>query len=172
MLMMTASLLLKMVEPGGATELVVAVEAEMVSGGARRGASSWRGCRGCPSLHCRSKIPEECDASFNLLFSIQPKLSTIQRKVQKAVGWNKGFPGAQPVSMDRKNIGFLAEMPYMVSWKADGTRCDHLGGYIQHNADIRYMMLVDGENEVYFLDRDNCVFQVEEIKARLFLNQN
>ena len=33
-------------------------------------------------------------------------------------------------------------------------------------------MLVDGENEVYFLDRDNCVFQVEEIKARLFLNQN
>jgi len=47
--------------------------------------------------------------------------------------------------MDRKNIGFLAEMPYMVSWKADGTR---------------YMMLVDGENEVYFLDRDNCVFQV------------
>ena len=104
--------------------------------------------------------------------SIQPKLSTIQRKVQKAVGWNKGFPGAQPVSMDRKNIGFLAEMPYMVSWKADGTRCDHLGGYIQHNADIRYMMLVDGENEVYFLDRDNCVFQVEEIKSGLFLNQN
>ena len=25
---------------------------------------------------------------------------------------------------------------------------------------LRYMMLVDGENEVYFLDRDNCVFQV------------
>ena len=23
-------------------------------------------------------------------------------------------------------------------------------------------MLVDGENEVYFLDRDNCVFQVFE----------
>ena len=172
MLMMTASLLLKMVEPGGAMEQVVAVEAEMVSGGARREASSWRGCRGCPSLHCRSKSPEECDTSFTCFFSIQPKLSTIQRKVQKAVGWNKGFPGAQPVSMDRKNIGFLAEMPYMVSWKADGTRCDHLGGCIQHNADIRYMMLVDGDNEVYFLDRDNCVFQVEEIKSRLFLNQN
>jgi len=78
-------------------------------------------------------------------FTLQPKLSTIQRKVQRAVGWSKGFPGAQPVSMDRKNIGFLAEKPYMVSWKADGTR---------------YMMLVDGENEVYFLDRDNCVFQV------------
>merc|ERR1719187_3047842 len=78
-------------------------------------------------------------------FTLQPKLSTIQRKVQRAVGWSKGFPGAQPVSMDRKNISFLAEKPYMVSWKADGTR---------------YMMLVDGENEEYFLDRDNCVFQV------------
>ena len=55
-------------------------------------------------------------------FPSQPKLSTIQRKVQRAVGWNKGFPGAQPVSMDRKNIGLLAEKPYMVSWKADGTR--------------------------------------------------
>ena len=146
-------------------------------GGARRGASSWTGCRGCPSLHCRCKILEDFSVKnltqlLTCFFSIQPKLSTIQRKVQKAVGWNKGFPGAQPVSMDRKNIGFLAEMPYMVSWKADGTRCDHLGGYIQHNADIRYMMLVDGENEVYFLDRDNCVFQVEEIKSRLFLNQN
>ena len=32
-----------------------------------------------------------------------------------------------------------------VSWKADGTR---------------YMMLVDGEDEVYFIDRDNCVYQV------------
>ena len=68
MSMMTASLLLRMVEPGGATELVVAVEAEMVSGGPRRGASLWRGCRGCPSLHCRCKISEECNASFNLIF--------------------------------------------------------------------------------------------------------
>ena len=29
-----------------------------------------------------------------------------------------------------------------------------------HSSCFRYMMLVDGENEVYFLDRDNCVFQV------------
>jgi len=80
------------------------------------------------------------------LFTIQPKLSTIQKKVQKAVGWTKtGFPGAQPVSMDRKNLMFLQEKPYKVSWKADGTR---------------YMMLVDGDNEVYFIDRDNCVYQV------------
>ncbi|KAH7953240.1 hypothetical protein HPB49_006317 [Dermacentor silvarum] len=27
----------------------------------------------------------------------------------------------------------------------------------------RYMMLIDGENEVYFIDRDNCVFQVSNL---------
>ena len=38
-----------------------------------------------------------------------------------------------------------------VSWKADGTR---------------YMMLVDGEDEVYFIDRDNCVYQVIQSGGR------
>lgn len=33
-----------------------------------------------------------------------------------------GFPGAQPVSMDRQNINFIAEKRYKVSWKADGVR--------------------------------------------------
>ena len=64
--------------------------------------------------------------------------------------------------MDRKNIGFLAEKPYMASWKADGTRfriCILISNFGRKNI-LRYMMLVDGENEVYFLDRDNCVFQV------------
>jgi len=55
-----------------------------------------------------------------------------------------GFPGSQPVSMDVNNLKFLAEKPYMVSWKADGTR---------------YLMLIDGPQEIYFIDRDNCVFQ-------------
>ncbi len=44
-----------------------------------------------------------------------------------------GFPGAQPVSMDRENLRYLEEMPYKVSWKADGTR---------------YMMLIDGKDQV------------------------
>ena len=35
-----------------------------------------------------------------------------------------------------------------VSWKADGTR---------------YMMLIDGKDQTYFIDRDNCVFQVDNI---------
>ncbi|KAH6935285.1 hypothetical protein HPB50_005020 [Hyalomma asiaticum] len=75
----------------------------------------------------------------------QPKLLQIQRRCQELCEWeSSGFPGSQPVSMDRENIKLLKE-EYMVSWKADGTR---------------YMMLIDGENEVYFIDRDNCVFQV------------
>ena len=90
MLMMTASLLLKMVEPGGATELV-AVEAEMVSGGARRGASSWRGCRGCPSLHCRSKIPEEFNASFNLLFLHTAQVINNPEESSKGGGVEQGL---------------------------------------------------------------------------------
>jgi len=54
-----------------------------------------------------------------------------------------GFPGSQPVSMDMNNLRYLAEKPYMVSWKADGTR---------------YLMLIDGPGQIYFIDRDNCVF--------------
>lgn len=42
----------------------------------------------------------------------------------------------------------LAQMPYKVSWKADGTR---------------YMMLIDGRDQIFFIDRDNCVFRVENM---------
>ena len=61
--------------------------------------------------------------------------------------WSKGgFPGCQPVSMDKQNLVFLAERPYKVSWKADGTR---------------YMMLINGKDEIYFADRDNCIYKVD-----------
>lgn len=80
------------------------------------------------------------------LWTAQPKLGEIQKKVQKSLAWTKGgFPGCQPVSMDRQNLSFLQEKPYKVSWKADGTR---------------YMMLIDGFDEIYFIDRDNCVYKV------------
>ena len=50
------------------------------------------------------------------LWTQQPKLSTIQKKVQRACGWTKnGFPGSQPVSMDRQNLNLLKEKPYKVS---------------------------------------------------------
>lgn len=79
-------------------------------------------------------------------FSEQPKAYQLQRRVQQMCGWNsKGFPGCQPVSMDMGNIRKLQQKPYRVSWKADG---------------MRYMMLIDGEDEVYFFDRDNNVFKV------------
>lgn len=79
----------------------------------------------------------------------QPRLGTLQQKVQDMCEWeSSGFPGSQPVSMDLKNIENLHNQPYRVSWKADGTR---------------YMMLIDKENEVYFFDRDNSCFKVDRI---------
>jgi mRNA-capping enzyme len=50
--------------------------------------------------------------------------------------------------MDRDKIAYLSQKMYKVSWKADGAR---------------YMMLIDGRDQVYFIDRDNCVFQVENL---------
>ena len=46
----------------------------------------------------------------------------VQKRIKSLTGFSQsGFPGCQPVSMDRKNITLLAN-GYMVSWKADGTR--------------------------------------------------
>lgn len=74
------------------------------------------------------------------------KYSVVQRRVQQICSWqSSGFPGSQPVSMDEDNITLLHEKPYRVSWKADGTR---------------YMMLIQENGEIYFIDRDNSVFQV------------
>ncbi|KAL8575961.1 hypothetical protein ACOMHN_051979 [Nucella lapillus] len=88
----------------------------------------------------------------------QPTLSQVQRKSQQMAGWTRsGFPGSQPVSMDIHNLDFLRQKPYMVSWKADGTR---------------YLMLIDGRDRVYMIDRDNSVFQVPglEFPSRKDLN--
>ncbi|KAG8444778.1 hypothetical protein GDO86_009810 [Hymenochirus boettgeri] len=80
----------------------------------------------------------------------EPKLGEAQRKCQQFCSWRgSGFPGAQPVSMDRKNIKFLEQKSYKVSWKADGTR---------------YMMLIDGKDQVYMIDRDNSVFHVSNLE--------
>lgn len=74
----------------------------------------------------------------------------LQKKIQNMCKWgNKNFPGSQPVSMDQQNMTLLGIKPYRVSWKADG---------------MRYMMLIDGEDQVYFFDRDNNVFKVERMR--------
>ncbi|XP_015605380.1 mRNA-capping enzyme [Cephus cinctus] len=78
------------------------------------------------------------------------KLSAIQSRVQELCSWkSSGFPGSQPVSMDMTNIRYLHKKPYRVSWKADGTR---------------YMMLIQTDGEIFFLDRDNSVFQVTGLR--------
>ncbi|XP_053769602.1 mRNA-capping enzyme isoform X2 [Desmodus rotundus] len=80
----------------------------------------------------------------------QPKLGEVQQKCHQFCSWEgSGFPGAQPVSMDKQNIKLLEQKPYKVSWKADGTR---------------YMMLIDGTNEVFMIDRDNSVFHVSNLE--------
>nr|XP_022914085.1 mRNA-capping enzyme [Onthophagus taurus] len=84
------------------------------------------------------------------VFDEQPKALELQRKVQRMCNWGKkGFPGCQPVSMDMDNIHLLHKKPYRVSWKADG---------------VRYMMLIDGEDEVYFFDRDHSIFKVTGVR--------
>jgi mRNA-capping enzyme len=73
----------------------------------------------------------------------------IQLRVQDICGWqNSGFPGSQPVSMDLENLFLLHHNPYRVSWKADGTR---------------YMMLIQGDGQVYFIDRNNSIFSVDKL---------
>ncbi|EFX79220.1 hypothetical protein DAPPUDRAFT_128585 [Daphnia pulex] len=72
--------------------------------------------------------------------------SRVQNRIKDLTGLkSSGFPGCQPVSMDRRNIQLLKN-PYKVSWKADGTR---------------YMMFIMGQGQVYFIDRNNAVFQIE-----------
>jgi mRNA-capping enzyme len=77
------------------------------------------------------------------------RVNELQEIAQRMCGWEKtGFPGSQPVSMTRENIHLLHSKPYMVSWKADGTR---------------YMMLILQANEIYFFDRDNSCFKVDNL---------
>lgn len=52
--------------------------------------------------------------------SVVTKLQKVVREMCAYDG--RGFPGAQPVSMNRTNILMLKTNPYYVSWKADGTR--------------------------------------------------
>ncbi|XP_046548823.1 mRNA-capping enzyme-like [Haliotis rubra] len=82
--------------------------------------------------------------------TMQPRLSQIQQNVQRMCDWSSnGFPGSQPVSMDINNLDFIRKKPYKVSWKADGTR---------------YMMFIDGVDEVFMVDRDNAVFHVPHLQ--------
>ena len=75
---------------------------------------------------------------------LQGKVKTLLQPFASKALKNE-FPGSQPVSMEHQNLGLLSSRPYMVSWKADG---------------MRYLVLINGEDEVYAFDRDNNVFQI------------
>ncbi|CAI2314212.1 unnamed protein product [Caenorhabditis sp. 36 PRJEB53466] len=76
------------------------------------------------------------------------KKSMLRAKIQQLCKYTKsGFPGLQPVSLSRKNIALLENEPYMVSWKADG---------------MRYIVYINN-GEVYAFDRDNEVFELENL---------
>eukprot|EP00124_Ichthyophonus_hoferi_P001248 Ihof_evm15s60 gene=Ihof_evmTU15s60 len=78
-------------------------------------------------------------------------LEKIQNEVARMAGFQtkrkRQFPGSQPVSLDQINLMLLAQEPFLVSWKADGTR---------------YMMLIKKEG-TYMIDRDNNVFVVADM---------
>ena len=104
--------------------------------------------RGPNRYHDKSKIPVFMEGVPGV-FAVteQPLLGQALRRFSELCGYRKkGFPGAQPVSMDRDNIEYLRREPYKVSWKADGTR---------------YMMLIDGPGAVFFTDRTDSIFKVE-----------
>eukprot|EP00116_Pleurobrachia_bachei_P003590 sb/3463852/ len=77
-------------------------------------------------------------------------LKEIQHKCCQLSGRKGlGFVGSQPVSMDMKNIELLRQMPYNVSWKADG---------------FRYLMLILAEGQIFMIDRDNNAFRIPVVR--------
>ena len=55
--------------------------------------------------------------------------------------------GSQPVSLSKENISLLIKEPYLVSWKADGTR---------------FMLLIQRES-AYLTDRDFRIFHIPHL---------
>ena len=76
-------------------------------------------------------------------------MSCSHDRVINVLSLRSGFPGAQPVSMDKQNIRLLELKPYKVNWKADGTCC---------------VMLIDGPKDVFIIDRDKSVFHVSNLE--------
>eukprot|EP00730_Choanoeca_flexa_P006932 TRINITY_DN12251_c0_g2_i2.p1 TRINITY_DN12251_c0_g2~~TRINITY_DN12251_c0_g2_i2.p1 ORF type:complete len:791 (+),score=165.25 TRINITY_DN12251_c0_g2_i2:48-2420(+) len=84
-----------------------------------------------------------------------PHLGPFRKMCREMVGAPKGttFPGAQPVSLSRENIGDLRQHDFHVSWKADG---------------VRYLMLILKKNKATFLiGRDNNVFHIPNLFFRV-----
>ncbi|CDW52995.1 mRNA cap C and mRNA cap enzyme domain containing protein [Trichuris trichiura] len=98
----------------------------------------------------RAEVSENASPSFvgeipDVVFvSDKDTVKYVREICREYCSYDKGdFPGSQPVSLDRENINMLKVHPYMVSWKADGTR---------------YLMFIDGKSRSFLVDRDNNVF--------------
>lgn len=76
----------------------------------------------------------------------------LMNEIHQMTGWqgrrDNTFPGAQPVSMTLQNLLLLKQLPYRVSWKADGTR---------------YMMYIRDRDQIFFFDRKSDFFKVEKV---------
>ena len=109
---------------------------------------------GPPARRSRNEITTENPTFMEGVPGVTPitdlnEISRIRNKVRSMIGWKaSGFPGAQPVSLSSSNINFLKEFKYMVSWKADGTR---------------YMMLIESQDRVFFIDRNNSIFKLHHV---------
>ncbi len=103
-------------------------------------------------INTEKKVPLFCEPNINgIEVCTDPnEIFHVQKLAQSMCNWNvHRFPGAQPVSMDQQNIHYLSQKRYKVSWKADGTR---------------YLMLINGRDKVYMIDRDNSVFCVRNLQ--------
>jgi len=103
-------------------------------------------------INTEKKVPLFCEPNINGIevCTDQNEIFHVQKLAQSMCNWNvHRFPGAQPVSMDQQNIHYLSQKRYKVSWKADGTR---------------YLMLINGRDKVYMIDRDNSVFCVRNLQ--------
>lgn len=69
----------------------------------------------------REEVQRRCQGILN--WEGSALLASLWRFVTVSRGvYRSGFPGSQPVSMDKKNLQLIRAKPYRVSWKADGTR--------------------------------------------------
>ncbi|CAB3410852.1 unnamed protein product [Caenorhabditis bovis] len=79
----------------------------------------------------------------------ESRKAMLRARIKTLCKYNRdGFPGLQPVSLSRHNIGLLEKETYLVSWKADG---------------MRYMVFICDQGEVFAFDRDNEVFEIHNL---------
>lgn len=75
-----------------------------------------------------------------------PLINEIRLECRNLCGWDREtFPGSQPVSLTRKNLGSLKSSPFVVCEKSDGER---------------HMLLIYKQH-VYIIDRTFNIYRVE-----------